>query len=173
MGVYSVDKLITEARRLAAEYRRTTGKTLAGISSEVCIHDAIRLLGLEAVTASGYDALGRGEREGKRIQIKGRTIFSEEKTGQRIGQLRLEQEWDSVVLVLMDADLEPFEIYEADREQIEEALEDGKRSRRGAMSVARFRRIGRLAWTREGGIEDGDELWDNRQGPQTGSFPDS
>ncbi len=163
MGVYSVDKLIAEARRLAAEYRRTTGKTLAGISTEVCVHDAIRLLGLEAVTASGYDAVGQGERAGKRIQIKGRTIFSEEKTGQRIGQLRLDQEWDSVVLVLMDADLEPFEIYEAERPVIEEALNEGKRSRRGAMSVARFRRIARLAWTRETGREDADALWQNKK----------
>lgn len=162
MGVYSVDRLIAEARRLAAEYRRTTGKPLAGISSEVCVHDAIRLLDLEPASGPGYDAVGRGPRAGRRIQIKGRTIFDEGKAGQRVGQLRLDQDWDSVVLVLMDAELEPFEIYEADRDEIIDALDTGKRNRRGAMSVARFRRIGRLAWSRESGIET-DEPWDNRR----------
>ena len=40
MGVYQIDKLRGEARRLAAEYRRATGKTLA-ISGEIAISDAI------------------------------------------------------------------------------------------------------------------------------------
>ena len=157
MGVYSVDRLITEARRLAAEYRRTTGRPLAGISSEICVHDAIRLLGLEAVSGPGYDAVGRGTRSGKRIQIKGRTILSEGRGGQRIGQLRLDQEWDLVMLVLMDDELEPFEIHEASREDVVEALEENRRSRRGAMSVARFRRIGHLVWSRDDGRLPSDE----------------
>ena len=167
MGVYSVDKLITEARRIAAEYRRATGKPLAGVTSEVCQYDAARLLDLELSQAAGvnggYDAIGRGAREGQKIQIKGRAIFDESKSGQRIGQLKLEQEWDSVVLVLMDEDLEPYEIYEAAREEIVDALGDGvnsKRSKRGIMSVAKFKAIGHLAWSREFGLDNG-ELWEN------------
>jgi len=39
----------------------------------------------------------------------------------------------------------------------------GNRSKRGAVSVARFKIIGRLVWTREGGIE-GDAVWDNQTG---------
>lgn len=165
MGVYSVDKLIAEARRLAAEYRRATGKPLAGVSGEVCQHDAARLLDLELHSgAGGYDAIGRGPREGKRIQIKGRAVFDEGKSGHRIGQLKTEQEWDSVMLVLMDDNLEPFEIYEAERADIVEALEgaaSSRRSKRGAMSVARFKAIARLVWSRENGIEQ-DDVWDNQ-----------
>lgn len=166
MGVYAVDKLITEARRIAAEYRRATGKPLAGVSSEVCQYDAARLMDLELCqpAVSGYDAIGHGAREGKRIQIKGRAIFDEAKSGQRIGQIKLEQEWDSVMLVLMDEDLEPFEIVEADREEITQAVNEGgtsKRSKRGLMSVAKFRAIGRLVWSREDGVLN-DELWDNQ-----------
>jgi len=100
----------------------------------------------------GYDAVGRGTRDGQRIQIKGRAIFDESKSGQRIGQLKVEQEWDSVVLVLMDAEFEPVEIYEAERDVVIEALgagDDSKRSKRGAMSVAKFKAIARLVWTRE------------------------
>ena len=166
VSVYSVDKLISEARRLAADYRRLTGKPLAGVSGEIAQHDAARLMNLEICdpAVGGYDAIGHGSREGKRIQIKGRAIFDEGKSGQRIGQLKIDQEWDSIMLVIMDENLEPYEIYEADREDILDAFEDGstsKRSKRGAMSVARFKIIGRLVWTLENGIEE-DELWDNQ-----------
>ena len=165
MNVYAVDKLISEARRLAAEYRKATGQSL-GVSAEIARHDVARLLDLELVPPSapgGYDALGRGRWEGKRIQIKGRAVFDESKSGQRIGQLKLTQEWDVVMIVLMDENFEPFEIYEAGRPDLEEILEEAassKRGRRGALSVARFKIIGRLVWTRENGLED-DGYWDN------------
>jgi hypothetical protein len=161
--VYAPEKLIAQARRLAADYRRAMGKPLPGVSSEIAEHDAIRLLGLEPVpvgTAGGYQATDPA-RDGKRIQIKSRAIFDEAKGGQRIGQLNMEGEWDSVVLVLMDEDYEPFEIHEAEREDIAEFSGSSSkgRSKRGAMSVARFKIIGRLAWTREEGLEP--EVWDN------------
>jgi len=167
VGVYSVDKLISEARRLAADYRRATGKPLAGVSGEIAQHDAIQLLDLELCNppVAGCDAIGKsGSRKGLKIQIKGRTIFDEAKSGQRIGQLKMEQEWDLVVLVLLDEELETFEIYEASREALKEAMDEGgssKRAKRGAMSVAKFKIIGHLAWTRENGLED-DGLWDNQ-----------
>jgi len=168
VGIYSVDKLISEARRLAVEYRRTTGKPLPGISGEIAEHDAARLLDLKLCDPrpGGYDAVGRGRREGRRVQIKGRTIFDEGKSGQRVGQLKLEQDWDSVVLVLLDEGYEPFEIYEASRETILDAMEEAgtsSRKKRGAMSVARFRNIADLVWTREEGEID-DEIWENRPG---------
>ncbi len=169
MGVYSVDKLISEARRLAAEFRRTTGKPLPGVSGEIAEHDAARLLDLKLCDerSGGYDAIGLGQRDGRRIQIKGRVIFDEEKSGQRVGQLKLEQDWDSVLLVIMDENYEPIEMYEAGREDIRAAMDEaGKsaRKKRGAMSVARFKIISQLVWTREDGAID-DEIWDNRTSP--------
>ncbi|MFA7096948.1 MAG: hypothetical protein WC383_10785 [Gammaproteobacteria bacterium] len=165
MPLYAVDKLIAEARRLAAEYRKATGKSLGGISSEIAEHDAARLLDLELCREKpgGYDAIGRGRRAGKRIQIKGRAIFDERKPGQRIGQLKAEQVWDSVMLVLMDEQFEPYEIYEAERADVLAALQEAegsKRQKRGAMSVAKFKAIGRLVWTREEGVLE-DEIWTN------------
>jgi hypothetical protein len=168
VGVYSVDKLIAEARRLAAEFRRTTGKPLPGVSGEIAEHDAARLLDLEICQErpGGYDAIGRGSRAGKRIQIKARVIFDEDKAGQRVGQLKIDQDWDSVMLVIMDEDYQPFEIYEADREDIMQAMGEAggsARKKRGAMTVARFKIIARLVWTRgEGEVED--EIWDNQSG---------
>jgi hypothetical protein len=166
MTLYQVDKLMSEARRIAAEYRKATGKVL-GISSEIARHDAARLMNLELVdnAQGGWDALGRGARAGKRVQIKGRAVFDEQKGGQRIGQLKTEQEWDSVMVVMMDEDYEPTEIYEAERADVIEAINesDGKRSKRGAMSVAKFKIVSRLVWTREDGLIE-DEVWDNQAG---------
>ena len=150
MAVYDVDKLMHEARKLAADYRRATGQAL-GISNEIATHDVIRLMKLVPAEpgAGGYDAIGTGSREGKYIQIKGRTIFNDKKSGQRIGQVKMEQDWDSIMLILMDEDYEAREIYEADREAIVEAAGETseKRAKRGAMSVAKFKAIGTKVWS--------------------------
>ena len=165
MSLYSLEKLISETRRIARDYRKATGKSLGGVSGEIAQFDACKELDLEPVpqgTEGGYDAIGKGKREGERIQIKARTIFDEEKSGQRVGQLKLEQEWDSVVLVLMDENFEPFEMYELSRDEIiaDQEKSTSKRAKRGAMSVAKFKAIGELVWTREFGEED--EVWDNQ-----------
>jgi hypothetical protein len=164
LTVYAADKLIAQARLLAAEYRRTMGKPLPGISNEIAEHDAVKLLGLEAGNykeEGGYDATDP-TRHGKRIQIKSRTIFDDSKSGQRIGQMKLDKEWDSVVLVLMDEEYEPYEMYEAEREDILECVgkSSSSRAKRGAMSLARFKIIGRRVWSKEHGRES--ELWDNQ-----------
>lgn len=157
MAVYDVEKLMREARKLAADYRRATGKPL-GISTEIAVHDVIRLMGLVPAgpNASGYDAIGTGARQGKYIQIKGRTLFEDSKGVQRIGQLKTEQEWDSVMLILMDDDYEPLEIYEAERPAILEAVAEtsANRAKRGAMSVGRFKAIGRKVWSADKGVID-------------------
>jgi len=161
---FAADKLIAQARQLAAEYRRTMGKPLPGISNEIAEHDAIRLLGLQpkASPDAGWDAVD--PESGRRIQIKSRTIFDESKGGERIGQLKMNQEWDAVVLVLMDENYEPYEIYEARREDLEEHVDaaSSSRSKRGAMSVARFKIVGGLVWDRVNGLSRG--VWDNRSG---------
>lgn len=163
MSIYAEEKLICQARQLAADYRRTMGKPLPGVGNEVATHDAIRLLGLMPVNRStgGYDAVDP-RREDKRIQIKSRTIFDESVGSQRIGQIKVDQEWDSVVLVLMDEDYDPFEIYEAERDDLMEYVgkSSGSRAKRGILSVSRFRIIARLAWTRDDGLES--EVWDNQ-----------
>jgi hypothetical protein len=168
MTLYNVDKLMSEARRIAAEYRKATGKVL-GISSEIARHDAARLMDLEIVDnpGGGWDVIGRGTRAGKRIQIKGRAVFDESKGGQRISQLKAEQEWDSVMVVVMDENYETTEIHEAERQDVLDALAENtstNRSKRGTMTVAKFKIIGRLVWTRGEGVID-DEIWDNQASP--------
>lgn len=154
-NAHSIDVLMQQARQLAANYRRTTGKTLAGVSGEISVYDAIRLLHLAPVPDQiGYEAIGTeksGDLKGDRIQIKGRTIFNDSKGVQRIGQLKMEQNWDSVVLVLLDDDYEPFEIFEIDRATLtDNVIEQGsKKAKKGAMTVARFKKIATLAWSKD------------------------
>lgn len=168
MGIYEVDTLIEQTRMLAAEYRRTTGKPLP-VTTEIANHDAARLLDLEIINPppGGHDAVGKtGEREGIRYQIKGRAIFDEKKGGQRLGQLKVDKEWDAILLVLLNENYEPFSIYEANRDELDEAIDESSkssRSSRGAMSIARFKNISRLVWNDAEGIID-DELWENSAG---------
>ncbi len=162
MGVYSIDKLMNETRKLAAEFRRTTGQPLP-VSGELANYDAARLLGLQLNQApqAGYDAVGlEGEREGLKFQIKGRAIFDEKKGGQRIGQLKTEQSWDRLVLVLMNENFEPTQLYEAEREEVVEALNNSSSNKRGAMSVARFKAIAQLVWEAGSGNVS-EEPWEH------------
>jgi hypothetical protein len=144
---YSVDKLTAEARRLAADYRRATGKTLP-LSGEIAVNDAIRLLNLEAPSEpnAGYDALRRTGDAVEYIQIKGRVLFDGGKGSPRIGHLKLEQHWDEILLVLMDEDYEPVEIHGASRSVIETTLAGKLPNKRGAMTVAQFKIVATCLW---------------------------
>lgn len=136
------------AKQVAIDYYRLTGKPL-GITGEIGEYYAAKHLGLELAEARtpGFDAYGTNRR---RIQIKSRSIQQSKKlTGQRLGSILLEHEWDVVILVLMDKNFEPFEMYEADRESIEEALrKPGSKARneRNALAVTNFISIGTKVW---------------------------
>ena len=160
MNVYSVDKIITEARHLTKEYREAAGKTLA-ITGEIAINDAIRLLDMSVASElnSGFDAEMEYQHRKLKVQIKGRAIINNKRSGHRLGQLKLEQTWDAIVLVIMDEDYVTREIYFADRETIVEAISESK-NKRCSISVARFRIIGALLWTLENGLEN-DGYWSN------------
>jgi len=143
-------KLIYQAKLVAKQYRQLTGRPL-GITGEVAEYEAARLLNLDMseVRQAGYDAI---DSSGRKIQIKGRVVFKESNSGQRIGRIRLDYEWDDVVLVLMDADFEPIEIYKAQRPVVESALlAPGSKARneKGALGVRKFKSIAELVWKRE------------------------
>lgn len=141
--------IIGEAKKHAIQYRELTGKPL-GITGEVAEYEAARILGLELCQArqAGYDAVRIESGSESKVQIKGRCIITKN-PGQRVGSIRLDHLWDSVVLVLLDADFEPFAIHEADRQAVEAALlAPGSKARndRGALSVGKFITIGRQVW---------------------------
>lgn len=71
MATYSIDKLINETRRLAAEFKRTTG-TMLPVSGEIARYDVSRCLDLTLNNepGCGYDAIGNNQREGLHVQLK-------------------------------------------------------------------------------------------------------
>ena len=143
--------IIRSAKQLAKRYRALTGRPL-GITGEVAEYEAARLLGLELapVRQPGFDAMRNNGAKVDRFQVKGRCILCS-KPGQRIGKIDLKKDWDGVLLVLLDSDFEPTAIYEARRPEICEALtKPGSKARteRGALSVNKFKSIGKLAWCR-------------------------
>ncbi len=146
--------VIAEAKRIAIRYRELTGKPL-GITGEVAEYEAARLLGLRLQDARqpGYDAVGTGAYEGERIEIKGRCLLEGTKT-RRVGRIKLDHEWDSIVLVTLDENLEPVAIHKAGRKDIEEAIHrpgSKARNERGQLSADVFRRLSRQVWSADGG----------------------
>lgn len=152
LNLGEIGKLIATAKQLAKRYRALTGRPI-GVTGEVAEYEAARLLGLELATVrqSGYDAIRRHGKLVARLQVKGRCIVSNN-PGQRLGRIDLTKEWDGVLLVLLDGELELTAIYEAGRAEIERALvAPGSKARneRGALSVSKFKSIGRRVWAVE------------------------
>jgi hypothetical protein len=142
-------ELIQNAKKLAKQYRQLTGKPL-GITGEVGEFVAADLLHLELTDARnpGYDAIGPDKR---RIQIKSRCILPNAKPGQRIGSIRLDHEFDTVMLVLMDESFQPLEIYEAKISDVRVELEKEEskaRNIRGSLGINKFKKIGSRVWPR-------------------------
>lgn len=142
--------VLAEAKRLAQQYRRLTGKPL-GITGEVAEFEAARILGVKLTVArqEGYDATETIGGQERRLQIKGRVILPGSKRGQRLGGIKVDKPFDAVLMVLLDEEFNATEIYEAEREAVVEALTvPGSKSRneRGALSIGKFKSIGALRW---------------------------
>ncbi|WP_242396166.1 hypothetical protein [Anaeromyxobacter oryzisoli] len=145
-------EVLRAAKVLAQEYRALTGKPL-GITGEVAEYEAARILGIELTPArqAGYDAVERRNGSTRRLQIKGRCLLPGSKPGQRLGSIDVEKEWDAVLMVLLDENLEALEIHEAERAAVLAVLlAPGSRARneRGALPVTKFKSIGKLRWRR-------------------------
>lgn len=144
----AIGKVLERAKQIAIDYYRLTGKPL-GITGEVGEYAAARLLGLTLADARapGYDAI---DIRGRRYQIKTRSLSrSARRRSQQVGSIKLDHEWDAVLLMLLDDELEPLEIWEASRQAVAAALsEPGSKARnqRGAMAVSKFKRIGTRVW---------------------------
>lgn len=152
LSTLDLDGTIEAAKIVARRYRELTGRPM-GITGEVGEVLAAQLLGLTLadVRQAGYDALAPG---GRRVQIKARCVLPNTNSGQRVGAIRLDHEWDTVALILMNQDFEPLEIFEADRGAVEcELLRPGSRARneRGVLAVSKFKAIGERRWRRNEG----------------------
>lgn len=140
--------ILERAKQVAIDYYQATGKPL-GVTGEVGEYEVARLLGLElaSVREPGFDAKAA---DGRRYQIKTRSLSEEgRRKSQRLGTIKLTHEWEAVLFVLMDENLQTLEIWEADREAVTAALlTPGSKARneRGALAISKFKQIGRQVW---------------------------
>ena len=139
-----IGDVLKRARQAAVDYYRLTGKPL-GITGEIGEYEAARLLGLKLAVARtpGYDAIDKSG--SRRYQIKSRALSeTNRRKSQRVGSIKLDQEWDAVLLVLMNESFLTLEIWEAERKCVAKALEapgSKARNERGALSVSKFKQI--------------------------------
>ena len=152
----ALNDLLQQAKSLAQRYHRLTGKPL-GITGEVAEFEASRILGVELAPArqSGFDATEFRDGCERKLQIKGRCLQNAHGSGGRIGSIKIDRDWTAVLLVLMDANYDAIEIWEADQSAVLAALSvpgSKARNERGALSVSKFRSIGRLRWERTAGL---------------------
>jgi hypothetical protein len=152
-------EVLRKAKRVAQEYRALAGKPL-GITGEVAEYEAARILDIELATArqAGYDAIERKDGLTRQLQIKGRCLLPNWKPGQRLGSIDVTKDWDAVLLVLLDENFEATEIYEAQRAAVLAALSapgSKARNERGALSLSKFKAIGKLRWRRAVGLNLG------------------
>jgi hypothetical protein len=144
--------VLGEAKSLARRYRNLTGRPL-GVTGEVAEYEAARLLNLNLAPArmAGYDATEQLNGTTRRLQIKGRCLLPNCKPGQRLGSIDVTKDWDAVLMVLLDENLDAISIYEAPRNQVLAALaEPGSKARneRGALGVNKFKAIAVKRWER-------------------------
>lgn len=146
ISLTELEPVLARAKAVASEFYQLTGKPL-GITGECGELAAAQLLNLQLADARtpGYDAI---DESGKRIQIKTRLVQDVKKLSGRMGAIKLESEFDSVMLVLMQNDYEPVAIYEASREQVKQALgKTNARSRqRGMLALTEFKSLGVQRW---------------------------
>jgi hypothetical protein len=142
-----VFELLAHAKQIAQEYRTLTGKPL-GVTGEIAEYEAAKILNLELMDARqpGYDAIEKRNGTHRRLQIKSRCLLEGCNPGQRLGSIQIEKEFDAVVLVLLDNNLDAYEIYEADREPVIEAITapgSKARNEKRSLPLSKFKSIGR------------------------------
>ncbi len=143
-----IGEILARAKQAAVDYYRLTEKPL-GITGEVGEYEAARLLGLKLAVARTpyYDAT---DESGLRYQIKARALsVVGRRRSQQLGSIKRDGEWDAVLFVLMDEEFQTLEIWKAEHSAVVKALTaPGSKARndRGALSICKFRQIGKQIW---------------------------
>ena len=143
-----LDALIACIKRISKRYKELTGKPL-GVTGEIAEYEAASKLGLKLANArqEGFDAIRIKSRRKHQIQIKGRCITSK-KRGQKLPAINMQKNWDSVIYVELDANLEPVVMREASRSAIQAKLvaTTSKARQRGVLSTSMFKAISGEIW---------------------------
>ncbi|MDH5434300.1 MAG: hypothetical protein OEY19_10175 [Gammaproteobacteria bacterium] len=143
---YNIGLLMEQTRLVAADYHQTTGMALP-VTAELARFDAIDKLDLQKTEAvEGVDAIDPKSPK-YQFLIKGRAIFKNKKSRQKLGKLSLDQPWNALLMVLYNDEYQPTAIYQIERDIIEKELESISVDRRGSMTVAKYKALGELKWS--------------------------
>ena len=152
LAAREIHEILADVRTLAREYYLVAERPL-GITGEIGEFEAARLLDLKLAPARapGFDAID--PKSGRKYQVKARVLSQKDgrtNPGQKLGSIKFTHDWDAVLLVLFDATFEVTAIFEAERQRVEDELaRPGSKARsRGALSVSKFKSIGRRVWPR-------------------------
>lgn len=153
--LYHLDELMTQTRKLAAQYRLQTGQILP-ISNELAKYDAQKTLDLFPPLADtslkGVDCVLPGTLLA--FQIKARVIFKIN-APQRVGQLNLSGDWSHTLLVIYDDSYHPDEIYALEKNTLLRFIQDQPKmpsNKRGMLSVGKFKALGQCIWSVDKGL---------------------
>lgn len=148
---YNVSALMTQTRKLAADYHKQTGQALP-VTEELARFDAVNLLGLkklqdiDGVDACDHLELNNPDKQLNQYLIKGRVIFKAGKARQKLGKLGIQPEWSNLLMVIYDPEYQPIYIYNIEREIIDKQMDGIAPDKRGSMTVAKYKAIGQLVW---------------------------
>lgn len=148
--------ILEQAKKIAQEYYKITNKPL-GITGEISEYEAAKILGLQLCDArqAGYDAIRTQDDRVYKIQIKGRYMPDLKKVSIKLGAIDISKPFDSVLFVQLDKNFDAFAIYEATRDSVIAALKapgSTARNIRNQLSIAKFKSIGTLIWSKETGF---------------------
>ena len=145
----SLFNLLEQVKELARQYYLLTEKPL-GVTGEIGEYEAARILDLTLAEARtpGHDAT---DKKGFRYQIKARRLLKNNMSGETIGKIGGNENWDLLLVVLLDERFDAFVIYEADKDKVIAELDrpgSASRNERRALTIPVVKRIGRVKWSR-------------------------
>jgi hypothetical protein len=138
-----IEALLQEAKRIACKYYRLTKKPL-GVTGEVAEYEAAKHLKLKLAVARTpfFDAIGNEDGREILYQIKGRAVDRGALRRGRVGSIKLNGEFDAVLLVLLDKEtLDAIEIWKASKQSIIDriaGLVGAAPTQRNALSISQF-----------------------------------
>lgn len=144
-----ITKILDEVKQLAKEYKQITGRVL-GVTGEIAENETSKILKLELKQARnpGYDSIKRDGDKIVKYEIKGR-IKTTNYRSQRTSKININEEWDKLLLSIMNEDYEVLDIYQADRKDVVESLKkpgSKARSEKFTLRIGEVIRISQKIW---------------------------
>ena len=156
-SIYQLDELMTQTRKLAAQYRLKTGQILP-ISNELAKYDVQYILSLKLpmgqLNLKSVDCID--PEKNIAFQVKSRVVFKAN-APQRVGQLNISGDWDQTLLVIYDDSYQPNEIYALEKSVLlnlehSQPKHNPNKNKRGALSVGKFKVLSKLIWSSVDGL---------------------